>query len=186
MDYVWGMSSGRLAFANGIKMKMSVIFGIFHMNLGILVKGTNAMFKRNWPVFLLEVVGGLVILNGLFGWMDILVFAKWGLSINLFEYLDVTQGTPAKASDINIGRIYGASDIHGTPEISALEACKKYIDMTPAPTATELYLNNCLVPFALKAGEESLAISKTGFSFLFTSTHIMDPVAPATVGLPLM
>lgn len=77
MDFVWGMSGGRLAFANGIKMKMSVIFGIFHMNLGILVKGTNAIFKRNWPIFILEVLGGLVILNGLFGWMDLLVFTKW-------------------------------------------------------------------------------------------------------------
>lgn len=58
--------------------------------------------------------------------------------------------------------------------------------MIPAPTATDLYLKDCLVPFALKAGEESLAISKTGFSFLFTSTEKAPPVAPATVGVPIM
>lgn len=45
MDYAWGLSSVKLSFANGIKMKMSVIFGILHMNLGILMKGTNALFK---------------------------------------------------------------------------------------------------------------------------------------------
>jgi V-type H+-transporting ATPase subunit a len=84
LDYAWGMSSGRLAFANAIKMKMSVIFGIFHMNLGILVKGTNAIFKRNWPIFICEVIGGLCILNFLFGWMDLLVFNKWMHPVSVF------------------------------------------------------------------------------------------------------
>jgi len=78
------MSSGRLAFANAIKMKMSVIFGIFHMNLGVLVKGTNAMFKRNWPILICEVIGGLCILNFLFGWMDLLVFNKWMHPVSVF------------------------------------------------------------------------------------------------------
>lgn len=83
------MSSRKLSVANAIKMKMSVIFGIFHMNLGILIKGTNAIFKSNWPIFLCEVVGGLVILNGLFGWMDLLVFNKWMHPLDLFSYLDL-------------------------------------------------------------------------------------------------
>lgn len=87
LDSAWGMSSGRLAFANAIKMKMSVIFGILHMNLGILVKGTNAIFRRNWPIFILEVVGGLIILNGLFGWMDLLIFNKWMHPVSLFSYI---------------------------------------------------------------------------------------------------
>lgn len=81
------MSTGRLAFANAVKMKMSVIFGIFHMNLGILVKGTNAIFRGNIPVLIFEVVAGLIILNGLFGWMDLLVFNKWMHPVDLFAYL---------------------------------------------------------------------------------------------------
>ena len=105
LDYAWGMSSGKLAFANAIKMKMSVIFGIFHMNLGILVKGTNALFKANWPVFFLEVVGGLVILNGLFGWMDLLVFNKWMHPVSLFQYDNIVSTTPSAANN-SIGRIY--------------------------------------------------------------------------------
>lgn len=99
LDYAWGMSSGKLAFANAIKMKMSVIFGIFHMNLGILVKGTNALFKANWPVFFLEVVGGLVILNGLFGWMDLLVFNKWMHPVSLFQYDNFVSTTPSDANN---------------------------------------------------------------------------------------
>jgi len=45
MDYAWGMSNQRLAFSNAVKMKMSVIFAILHMNIGILIKGTNALFR---------------------------------------------------------------------------------------------------------------------------------------------
>lgn len=82
------MSTGKLAFANAVKMKMSVIFGIFHMNLGILMKGTNATFRRNWPIFICEVLGGLVILNGLFGWMNLLVFNKWEHPLSVFNYFN--------------------------------------------------------------------------------------------------
>jgi V-type H+-transporting ATPase subunit a len=87
LDYAWGLSSGRLSFSNAVKMKMSVIFGIFHMNLGVMIKGTNATFRRNWPIFICEVVAGLIILNGLFGWMDLLVFGKWQHTLNIFSYL---------------------------------------------------------------------------------------------------
>ena len=40
-DPVWAASENKLTLVNSIKMKMSVIFGVFHMCLGILVKGTN-------------------------------------------------------------------------------------------------------------------------------------------------
>lgn len=70
------------------------------MNFGILIKGTNAIFRSNWPIFLCEVVAGLVILNGLFGWMDLLIFVKWINPLQLFNYQV-------------IGRAYCATDITG-------------------------------------------------------------------------
>jgi V-type H+-transporting ATPase subunit a len=58
-------------------MKLSVIFGVIHMTIGVLVKGSNSMyFSRNLDFFF-EVITGIIILLGLFGWMDILIFAKW-------------------------------------------------------------------------------------------------------------
>jgi V-type H+-transporting ATPase subunit a len=58
-------------------MKMSVIFGIFHMTIGIILKGSNTLYF-GWIVrFMTEVVAGLIILLGLFGWMDILIIAKF-------------------------------------------------------------------------------------------------------------
>lgn len=68
-------------------MKLSVILGVFHMTIGIICKGTNAMFFRQWDVFFTEVVTGTIILLGLFGWMDFLIYAKW------FKYLNVDDRT---------------------------------------------------------------------------------------------
>lgn len=76
-DPAWAISSNDLSISNGIKMKLSVIFAIFHMTMGVVMKGTNTVFHRHWPHFWAEVVTGLIILLGLFGWMDWLIFAKW-------------------------------------------------------------------------------------------------------------
>ena len=76
-DPVWAQSSNMLSVANNNKMKMSVIFGILHMTIGILIKGTNTLHFKQWAMFVCEVVTGVVILLGLFGWMDLLIIAKW-------------------------------------------------------------------------------------------------------------
>merc|ERR1712216_3367 len=87
-DPVWGIASNKLTFINGIKMKLSVIFGVLHMTMGIIHKGTNPIYFRDWPSFFTEVVAGTIILLGLFGWMDLLIFAKW------LKELDIEDNTP--------------------------------------------------------------------------------------------
>ena len=44
MDPIWSVTNNRLTFVNSVKMKMSVIFGIFHMTIGIIIKGTNTLY----------------------------------------------------------------------------------------------------------------------------------------------
>jgi V-type H+-transporting ATPase subunit a len=58
-------------------MKLSVIFGVLHMTMGIITKGTNCVYNRDWASLVTEVIAGLIILLGLFGWMDLLIIAKW-------------------------------------------------------------------------------------------------------------
>jgi len=82
-DPAWGLTTTRLSFVNGVKMKMSVIFGIFHMSLGILCKGTNSIYFKRYLEFFFEVCAGLVILLGLFGFMDALIIAKWFMPFNI-------------------------------------------------------------------------------------------------------
>ena len=76
-DPAWYLSSNMLTFVNSIKMRMSVIIGVMHMSMGISVKGLNAIANRQWIVLIFEVFAGLVILLGLFGWMDWLIIYKW-------------------------------------------------------------------------------------------------------------
>jgi V-type H+-transporting ATPase subunit a len=76
-DPAWYLSSNMLTFVNSIKMRMSVIIGIAHMSMGITVKGFNAIAKGQWIVLIFEVICGLIILLGLFGWMDFLIIYKW-------------------------------------------------------------------------------------------------------------
>lgn len=76
-DPVWGSAENKLAFVNSIKMKMSVIFGVLHMSFGVFCKATNTIYFRRLTEFWTEVIAGLVILWGLFGWMDALIVAKF-------------------------------------------------------------------------------------------------------------
>lgn len=44
MDPVWSASENELTLSNNVKMKLSVIFGVVHMSIGIAMKGTNMIF----------------------------------------------------------------------------------------------------------------------------------------------
>lgn len=91
VDPVWGVSTAKLTFSNNIKMKLSVIMGIVHMTIGVLIKGTNAIFHKDFPTLIFEVIAGLVMLLGLFGWMDLLIFGKWFFPVD-FTSRDIVDG----------------------------------------------------------------------------------------------
>ena len=83
VDPVWSLSDQKITFSNGIKMKMSVIMGVLHMQMGIFIKGTNSIYHGRWADLFTEVIAGTIILLGLFGWMDFLIFAKWFLPMDI-------------------------------------------------------------------------------------------------------
>lgn len=91
VDPAWWLSANLLTYVNAIKMRMSVIIGVSHMTMGICVKGLNSIYNGKWLVFIFEVITGLIILLGLFGWMDFLIIYKWaGYPLNAFS----TAATP--------------------------------------------------------------------------------------------
>ena len=77
IDPVWYLSNQEITYMNSLKMKLSVIIGVAHMSMGVVVKGINAFYYLNWVDFLLEFLPQIVLLLGLFGYMDILIMAKW-------------------------------------------------------------------------------------------------------------
>jgi V-type H+-transporting ATPase subunit a len=108
-DPVWSAATNKLTLVNSIKMKMSVIFGVLHMSFGIMCKGTNMIYKRKYMELLTEVFAGFVILWGLFGWMDALIFVKF------FKTHDIDD-----CSKIENGRCIGELQNEKTPGIIAI------------------------------------------------------------------
>ena len=77
LDPVWYMSSNELGFINSLKMKLSVILGVFHMLIGILLKGLNAIFEKDFVELIFVFFPQLILMLILFGYMDFLIFIKW-------------------------------------------------------------------------------------------------------------
>lgn len=97
LDPTWFIDEGQILIVqNSFKMKMSVIIGVFHMTKGIVVKGFNCVYFSDWHSFAFEVITGLIILLGLFGWMDVLIFAKWFNSYVAYNFLNTED--PAQAA----------------------------------------------------------------------------------------
>ena len=58
-------------------MKVSVIFGVLHMSMGIIIKGMNSATNGKYLDIFTEVATGILILWGLFGWMDMQIIIKF-------------------------------------------------------------------------------------------------------------
>ena len=77
LDPVWTLSSNELMFVNSLKMKFSVIFGVFQMILGIILKGLNALHESDLVEYIFVFIPQLIFMIILFGYMDFLIFLKW-------------------------------------------------------------------------------------------------------------
>jgi V-type H+-transporting ATPase subunit a len=77
VDPIWYLSAQELTFMNSIKMKIAVIFGVWQMSLGIILRGCNNAYHRQWIDFFFEFLPQITILLCLFGYMDLLIVMKW-------------------------------------------------------------------------------------------------------------
>lgn len=77
VDPVWYLSVQELTFMNSIKMKLAVIFGVWHMSIGILCKGSNNIYYGQYIDFFFEFIPQIVVMLALFGYMDYMIIIKW-------------------------------------------------------------------------------------------------------------
>lgn len=77
VDPIWYLSAQELTFMNSIKMKIAVIFGVWQMSLGIILRGCNNAYHRQYIDFFFEFLPQITILLCLFGYMDLLIVIKW-------------------------------------------------------------------------------------------------------------
>ncbi|KAL3515125.1 hypothetical protein ACH5RR_022027 [Cinchona calisaya] len=89
VDPAWHGTRSELPFLNSLKMKMSILLGVAQMNLGIILSFCNAKFFRNsinvWCQFIPEII----FLNGLFGYLSVLIIMKWwtGSQVDLYHVM---------------------------------------------------------------------------------------------------
>jgi len=77
IDPIWHNSKQLIMFMNGLKMKMSVIYGVMQMSLGTVLKGLNAIGHRDFVELFTVVIPQIALLWVLFGFMDMMIIVKW-------------------------------------------------------------------------------------------------------------
>ena len=82
LDPVWYITTNELTFVNSLKMKLSVILGVFQMLLGILLRGLNSIFQLDFAELVFIFFPHLILMLILFGYMDFLIFYKWATFYN--------------------------------------------------------------------------------------------------------
>eukprot|EP00980_Cylindrotheca_fusiformis_P012579 scaffold3084_cov144-Cylindrotheca_fusiformis.AAC.27 len=82
LDPIWHVATNELLFFNSFKMKLSVIFGIFQMFMGTLLKGLNAVYFNEKLDLLYEFIPMVVFASSLFIYMVVLIFLKWSINWN--------------------------------------------------------------------------------------------------------
>lgn len=80
VDPAWKISGNELLFYNSMKMKMSVILGIFQMTWGIILRGVNAYYFKSTLDLVCEFIPMMLFNLSLFGYMVILIFVKWSIN----------------------------------------------------------------------------------------------------------
>merc|ERR1712048_204618 len=77
LDWAWAGASNELLFVNSLKMKLSVLFGVLQMDVGVLIRWSNALHQNNMVDFIFECIPMMVFMLCFFGWMDFMVLYKW-------------------------------------------------------------------------------------------------------------
>eukprot|EP00210_Caulerpa_lentillifera_P002794 g2669.t1 len=77
LDPIWHGTKTELTFTNSIKMKMSILLGVIHMDLGILMSLFNHQYFNDSLSIWCEFVPQMIFLNGMFGYLCFLIVYKW-------------------------------------------------------------------------------------------------------------
>lgn len=97
VDPIWQMAKNKIIFLNSYKMKLSIIFGVFHMIFGVCMSIPNFVHFNKKSDILLQFVPQIVFLCCIFLWMVIMIFIKW-IKYAADEDLPIKLGTSCAPS----------------------------------------------------------------------------------------
>ncbi|KAJ6681101.1 VACUOLAR PROTON ATPASES [Salix koriyanagi] len=103
LDPKWHGSRSELPFLNSMKMKMSILFGVAQMNLGIIMSYFNAKFFGDNINIWYQFVPQIIFLNSLFGYLSLLIIVKWctGSQADLYHVMIYMFLSPTDDLDDN-------------------------------------------------------------------------------------
>lgn len=74
---MWHGTKTELPFLNSLKMKMSILLGVTHMNVGIINSLFNHLYFKDNLSIICEFIPQMIFLNSLFGYLCMLIVGKW-------------------------------------------------------------------------------------------------------------
>ena len=77
VDPTWNIGKNELNFINSLKMKLSVIIGVLHMMLGIVLSGVNFINKNQYSNIFTVFLPKFIFMGVLFGYLCVMIFLKW-------------------------------------------------------------------------------------------------------------
>jgi len=77
LDWAWVGASNELLYVNSMKMKLSVLFGVAQMIVGLVLRWSNAFYEKNKTDFICECIPMMIFMLCFFGWMDVMILYKW-------------------------------------------------------------------------------------------------------------
>jgi len=80
VDWAWKGTANSLNYSNSLKMKMSIIFGVVQMTLGIVMHFLNALHFEKFENVMFEFVPQVIFLWSIFGYMCFIIVFKWFIS----------------------------------------------------------------------------------------------------------
>mmetsp|Transcript_2122 Transcript_2122/g.5990 ORF Transcript_2122/g.5990 Transcript_2122/m.5990 type:complete len:830 (+) Transcript_2122:53-2542(+) len=79
VDPMWHMAQNKMTFFNSYKMKVSIIFGVTQMALGITLQLFNHLLYRNHRSIWFGFVPEIVFFLGIFGYLVFMILKKWSI-----------------------------------------------------------------------------------------------------------
>ncbi|RVE45057.1 hypothetical protein evm_010291 [Chilo suppressalis] len=77
LDPIWVLSTNKVMVENSIKMKLSIILGIIHMEFGVILSLFNHIYFKKFYLIYLQFIPELLLMTCLFAWLVILIYLKW-------------------------------------------------------------------------------------------------------------
>jgi V-type H+-transporting ATPase subunit a len=81
-DPIWHGLPNELTYSNSLKMKMSIIFGVLQMVLGVVLSLLNHLYFNDMRSVWCEFVPQMLYLCGIFGYLVVMIFVKWSIDWN--------------------------------------------------------------------------------------------------------